>query len=135
LAASGQGAEDRLEGICAFEPCCVDGGAHIRFGLCGSRGAIAVGDLSLDHAGPQLWLRAVLGGLDLAGIVAKRQQLVPRPPDLGLQIARQSALRRRAQDTGKLPFERALFAGDGRGFEIGDVRGEIEGPAEPQLEP
>jgi len=31
-------------------------GAHVGFGLCGPHGAIAVGDFSLDHAGPQLSL-------------------------------------------------------------------------------
>jgi hypothetical protein len=37
--------------------------------LGGPHGTVAVCDFSLDHAGPQLSLRAVVGGLDLAGIV------------------------------------------------------------------
>jgi hypothetical protein len=43
-----------------------------------------------------------------------------------LQLARQVALRRRAENIGELLFKRALFAGDGRGGEVGDVRGQIE---------
>ncbi len=103
-------------------------------GLCGPHGAVAVGGFSLDHAGPQLSLRAVVGGLDLAGMVAEGQKLVSRAPDFGLQLARQVALRRRAEHIGELIFQRALFAGDRRGFETGDVRRQIEDLAEPQLE-
>jgi hypothetical protein len=42
---------------------------------------------------------------------------------------------RRGENVGELLFKRALFAGDGRGFETGDISGQIEGFAKPQLEP
>ena len=73
LSGSGRDFENCLEGVCAAEPCGVDGCAHISLGLRGPYGAVAVGDFSLDHAGPQLSLRAVVGGLDFAGIIAKDQ--------------------------------------------------------------
>ena len=88
LGVSRQGFEDRLEGVCAVQPCGVDGCSYVRLGLRGPHGAIAIGDFSLDHAGPQLSLRAIIGGGDLAGIVAKDQKLVLRAPDFGLQLAR-----------------------------------------------
>src|ERR1035437_7839096 len=40
-----------VEGVCAFEPCGVDGCSHICLSLGGPHGAIAVGDFSLDHTG------------------------------------------------------------------------------------
>ncbi len=135
FAASGQSIEDCLEGICSLESCGVDGGSDVRLGLRGPHGAIAIGDFSLDHAGPQLSLRAIIGGVDVAGIIAKGKKLVLRAPDFGLELARQVALRRRAENIGELPFKRALFAGDGRCGEVGDVRGQIERLAKPQLEP
>ena len=135
LSGSDQDFENCLEGVCALEPCGVDGCSRIRLGLRGPPGAIAIGDFALDHTGPQRSLRTVVGGLDLAGIVAKSQKLVPRAPDFGLQLERQVAFRRRAENIGELRFKRALFAGDGRGGEVGDVRGQIERLAEPQLEP
>ena len=46
-----QGGEDDVEGVGAFEACGVDGGADVGFSFGGPHGAIAVGDLSLDHAG------------------------------------------------------------------------------------
>jgi len=61
--------------------------------------------------------------------------LVPRAADLGLQLERQVAGRRRAENIAELIFKRALFAGDGRGGEGGDGRSQIERLAEPQLEP
>jgi hypothetical protein len=88
LGVSRQGFEDRLEGVCAVQPCGVDGCSYVRLGLRGPHGAIAIGDFSLDHAGPQFSLRAIIGGVDLAGIVAKGQKLVLRGPDFGLQLAR-----------------------------------------------
>ncbi len=135
LRGSDQYFENCLEGVSAPEPCCVDGCAHISLGLGGPHGAVAVGDFPLDHAGPQLSFRAVVGGLDFAGIIAKGQKLVSRAPDFGLQLARQVAFRRRAENIGELLFKRALFAGDCRSGETGDISGQIEGFAEPQLEP
>src|ERR1017187_4389898 len=51
---SRQGVEDSLEGVCAFEPCGVDGCSHICLSLGGPHGSIAVGDFSLDHT--ERWL-------------------------------------------------------------------------------
>ena len=115
--------------------CGVDGCAHISLGLGGPHGAVAVGNFSLDHAGPQLSLRAVVGGLDLAGIIAKDQKLILRPPDFGLQLACEVAFCRCGKKGGELLFKLALFAGDCRGGETGDISGQIEGLAKPQLEP
>jgi len=103
--------------------------------LGGPHGAVAVGNFSLDHAGPQLSLRAVVGGLDLAGIIAKDQKLILRPPDFGLQLACEVAFCRCGKKGGELLFKLALFAGDCRGGETGDISGQIEGLAKPQLEP
>jgi hypothetical protein len=57
-----------------------------------------------------------------------------RPPDFGLQFVCEIASCRRGEKGRELLFEHALFAGDRRGFETGDLFGQIEGPAEPQLE-
>jgi hypothetical protein len=56
FAVSREGVEDCLEGVCAVEPCSVYGCAHVGLSLCGPHGAKAVGDFSLDHAGPELSL-------------------------------------------------------------------------------
>jgi len=75
FAASDQGVEDCLErGFAPLSLAVVDGCAHISLGLGGPHGAVAVGNFSLDHAGPQLSLRAVVGGLDFAGINRKRSK-------------------------------------------------------------
>jgi hypothetical protein len=84
---SRQGFEDRLEGVCAVQPCGIDSCSYVRLGLRSPHGAIAIGDFWLDHAGPQLSLRAIIGGVDLARIVAKGQKLVLRTR-FGLQLAR-----------------------------------------------
>ena len=49
--------------------------------------------------------------------------------------ARDHILSPSASRAGELLFELALFAGDGRCGEVGDVRGQIERLAKPQLEP
>ena len=63
------------------------GGAEVGFSFGGPHGAIAVGDLSLDHAGAEFALRGVVGGIDLAGKVAEGEKLVSRTPDLGGQFS------------------------------------------------
>jgi hypothetical protein len=88
LIGSDQDFENCLEGVSAPEPCCVDGCSDVRLGLRGPHGAIAIGHFPLDHAGPQLSLRAIIGRVDFAGIIAKGQKLVSRAPDFGLQLAR-----------------------------------------------
>jgi hypothetical protein len=45
-------------------------------------------------------LGTIAGGLDLAGEIAERQQLVSRPADLGLPFPRQIAAGRRGQAFG-----------------------------------
>ena len=76
---------DDLEGVCAFEAGGIDGRAYVRFGLGGPHGAISVCHLSLNDAWTELSLRRVVGDVDLSWIVAKRQQLIAGPPDLGLE--------------------------------------------------
>ena len=75
----------------------------------GPHGAVAVCDFSLNHAGPELSLRAVVGGLDLARIVAKDQKLLLRPTDFGLQLACEVASCRRGKKGRELLFKLALF--------------------------
>jgi hypothetical protein len=93
--------------------------------LGGPHGSVAVCDFSLDHAGPQLSLRGVVGGLDLAGIIAKDQKLLLRPADFGLQLTCEVASCRRDEKGRELLFKLALFAGDRRGFETGDLSGQM----------
>ena len=80
-----------LEGICTFESCGIDGRAYVRLGLGGPHGAISVCYLSLNDTGTKLSLRCVVGDIDFSGIVAKRQQLIAGPPDLGLELLGQVA--------------------------------------------
>ena len=82
---------DDLEGVCAFEAGGVDGRAYIRLGLGGPHGAISVCHLSLNDPWTELSLRCVVGDIDFSGIVAKRQQLIAGPPDLGLELLGQVA--------------------------------------------
>ena len=60
-------------------------------------GSVAICDLSLDHAGPQLSFRGVVGDVDLAGEIAEGEKLVARPAYFGLQFPRQIAAGRRGQ--------------------------------------
>ena len=96
-AGSGEGGEDDVEAIGAVEPCGVDGCSHIRFGFGGPHGAVAVGHFSLDHARAEFSLRGVVGGIDLAGVVAKGKKLIARAPDFGLQLSGEIASGRRGQ--------------------------------------
>ena len=70
---SGECGEDDIEGVFPLEPGGVDCRSHIGLGLGCPHRTVAVGYLSLDHAGPQLAFRSVVGGRHLAGKVAKRQ--------------------------------------------------------------
>ena len=74
-------------------------------------------------------------GNDLARIIAKGQKLVSRSPDFVLQLACEITSCHCGEKGRELLFELALFAGDGRCGEVGDVPGQIEGLAKPQLEP
>lgn len=82
---------DDLEGVCAFEACGIDGRAYVRLGLGGPHGAISVCHLSLNDPWTELSLRRIVGDVDLSRIVAKRQQLIAGPPDLGLELLGQVA--------------------------------------------
>ena len=135
VAGSSQGGADHLEGICAFEASGVDCRSHVRFGLRGPHGAVAIGDLSLDHAGTELSFGLIVGDVDLAGKVAKGQKLAARPSDFGLQFPRQIAAGRRGQQVCELFLQAAFLARQRRGGKAGYVFGQIESPAEPKLEP
>ena len=87
-----------MEGVCSGQPRGIDGCAQIGFGVGGPFGAVAVGDFALDDAGPQGALADVVGGSDLAGEVAEREQLVARAPDLPEQFVRQFAVCGSAKD-------------------------------------
>ena len=56
-----------MEGIASREARGVDGGGQVGFGIGGPFGSVAVGDFSLDDAGPQGPLTDVVGSVDLAG--------------------------------------------------------------------
>ena len=57
---SGQDADDDAEGVRAFKPRGVDRCPHVRFGLGGPHGAVAVRDFSLDYARAQFALRGIV---------------------------------------------------------------------------
>jgi hypothetical protein len=109
VAGSSQGGEDDIEGVGALDPCGIDGRSHVGFGFCSPRAAVAVGDLSLDHARSEPAFRRVVGGVDLAGIIAKGEKLVSRPPDFGLQFSGPIAPGWRGQKDCELLFQLALF--------------------------
>ena len=79
-----QNTDNDVEGIGTSEPRGIDGCLQVRFGLGRPRGTIAVGDFALDYAGSALALGGVVGDVDLAWIIAKRQKLLSRTSDLGL---------------------------------------------------
>jgi len=134
---SGQGGEDDIEGVGAVEARGVDGCSHIRFGFGGPHGAIAVGwsHFSLDHARVEFSLRGVVGGIDLAAIVAKGQKLISGTPDFGLQFSSEIAAGRRGQKGFKLLLQLSLFPRQSRGDEVSDGSSQIERLCQPQLEP
>ena len=72
------------------------------------------------HAGAQLAFRAVVGGFDLAAIVAKGEKLVARPPNLGLQGLGEAAIRVRREKVGEPFLQLPFFPGQGRSGAIGD---------------
>jgi len=47
----------------------------------------------LDHAGAELAFRTVVGGVDLAGKIAKGEQLALGAADFGLEVAGEIATR------------------------------------------
>lgn len=131
---STDGREDDVEGVCALEPCGVDGRSHVGFGLSRPHCAITVGDFSLDHAGAELAFRAVVGGFDLSGKIAKGEQLALSAGDFGLEVAGEIAIRRRGQEEAELLFQLPLFPRQGRCGQFGDAAGQVEDLAEPELE-
>ena len=134
-AVSGQCGGDDVEGGGAFEPCGVDGGSDVGFGLCSPHGAIAIGDFTLDHARAEFALGAVVGGVDFAGIVTEGEKLMSGAGDLGLEFLGEGAAGLDAQQLGEPLFQLALLGGDGGVGAIGDRSGEVEGAVEPELEP
>ena len=116
-----------------MEPCGVDGCADVGFRFGGPHCAIAVGDLSLDHARAEFALRGVVGGVDLARIVAKGQKLVSRAPDFGLQFPGEIAFGRCGQKRFELFFQLSFLPRERQGGEIGDGAGEVERLSKPSL--
>ena len=101
--------DDDVEGIGALEPRGIVCRSHVRFGFGRPHGAVAVGDLSLDHAGSELALGGIVGDVDLAWIIAKRQKLISGTSDLGLQLSGEVASGGRGQKDGELLFQLSLF--------------------------
>ena len=124
-----------MKGVCAAQSRRIDGCAQICFGICSPFGAVAVGDFALDDAGPQGALADVVGGSDLAGEVAEREQLVARAPDLAKQFVRQFAVSGSAQDRIEIAQQPTSAAFHGGGGERGDVAGKVKGAIEPEFEP
>ena len=133
-AASGQGVYDDGEGVCAVEPCGVDGRPHVRFGFGGPHGAVAVRHLSLDHTRAELALGGVVGDVDLAGVIAEGQELVSCAPDFGLQVSGEIASGRSGQKGLEPLFQFPLFSRQRRGGEIADGPCEVERLCQPELE-
>ena len=80
-------------------------------------------------------LRGVVGGIDLAAIVAKGQKLISGTPDFGLQFSSEIAAGRRGQKGFKLLLQLSLFPRQSRGDEVSDGSSQIERLCQPQLEP
>ena len=129
------GAEDGEEGIASREARSVDSGAQVSFGIGGPFCSVAVGDFSLDDAGPQGALADIVGSVDLAGEIAEGEDLVARAADLAEQFASQRAMGSAGEDGIEIACQRAssLFhRGDGK---AGNVTGEPKGSVEPELKP
>jgi len=78
---------------------------------------------SLDHAGPQLSLRAVVGGLDLAGIIAKDQKADLAPADFGCNWACEVAFCRSARRAASSLFKLGSSCWRLSRRETGDISG------------
>ena len=76
---------------------------------------------TLDHAGPQPPLALVVRGLDLAGKIAERQQLIAGAGDLGQKVTCQRTRRRRAENGFEITLQRAAFGAQSRDGETLDV--------------
>ena len=101
----------------------------------GPFGAEAVRHLALDRRGPQRALAIIVRRLDLAGIIAERQQLIARPRDLGQKLSRDGTVRLRLQDVGDLSLQRAPLGSHGELRELRHALCEGEHRIEPQLQP
>ena len=124
-----------MEGIASREARSVDGGAQVGFGIGGPFGSVAVGDFSLDDAGPQGPLTDVVGSVDLAGKIAERENLIARAADLAEQFARQWAIGGTGEDGIEIARQRALSSFHRSDGKAGNVAGEPKGPVEPELKP
>ena len=128
-------AEDRLERGDAGEAGGIHCGAHGGLVVGGPFCAIAVRHLSLDHAGSQPPLALVVRGLDLAGKIAERQELIASAGDLGQTIAGESASSYGAENDVEIALQRAALGFERRGGEGRDVSGQSEGASQPELQP
>ena len=124
-----------MEWVCARQPSGIDCGSQVCLGIGGPLCAIAVGDFALDYAGAELALRGVVGGVDLAGVIAKGQKLVTRAPDFGLQLPGEIASSGRGQNGCELFFQLSLFPREGRRREVSYGAGQVERLCQPNLEP
>jgi len=127
----GDDAEDGFEGVGACQSSGVDGCAHVGFGVCSPFRAIAVGAFALDNTGPQRPLAHVIGGIDFSRVVAEREQLIARAPDLPEQLMRQFAVSGGGEDGIEVAQQLAPSVFHCRGSERCDVAPKLEGSVQP----
>ena len=78
----------------------IDDGADRGLSLSGPHGAVAVGDLALNHGWPEGSFAGVVGGLNQPGMVKEGQKLITRPADLSLKRTGQVTRTRSGKDVG-----------------------------------
>ena len=87
----------------------IDDGADRSLALGRPHGAVAVGDLALNHGWPQRPLTGVVGGLDPPRMIQEGQKLITSPADLGLKRTGQVAGTRGGENVRKLPLQGPAF--------------------------
>ena len=78
----------------------VDDGADRGLALSGPHRTVAIGDLALDHGGPEGSFAGVIGGLNQPGRIKEGQKLITRPADLSLKRTGQVTGTRSGKDVG-----------------------------------
>ena len=94
-------------------------------------GAEAVRHLALDHGRPQRAFATIVDRFDLAGKVAKGQQLIAGARDLGEEFSRDRTLRRCLQNVVDLALQRSPLGPHGRLRAVRHALGEGEDRVEP----
>src|SRR5215203_1257852 len=83
----------------------VDDGADRGLALSGPHRTVAIGDLALDHGGPEGSFAGVVGGLDPPRMSKESQKLLAGAADLGLKRKGQVTGTRGSEDVSQLPLK------------------------------